>query len=146
VASREQGAGTKTVIGESSARFGSNAEFLLYEFKVQLAQYLAALSNTTVRTLADLIAFDIAHCKEEIKYFGQEVFELAEQTSGDLNHPIYLSARADNLTFARTNGIDAALRKDCLDAIVAPTYSFASSLPAVAGYPNLSIRSALAGG
>ena len=118
-----------------------NDEFtvLLYEFKVQIAQYLAGLSNTTMRTLADLIAFDIAHCEAEMKYFGQEVFELAEQTSGDLSDPIYLSARADNLTFARTNGIDAALRKDRLDAIVAPTYSFASSLPAVAGYPNLSI-------
>jgi amidase len=118
-----------------------NDEFtvLLYEFKVQIAQYLAGLSNTTMRTLADLIAFDIAHCEEEMKFFGQEVFELAEQTSGDLNDPIYLNARADNLTFARTNGIDAALRKDRLDAIVAPTYSFASSLPAVAGYPNLSI-------
>ena len=118
-----------------------NDEFtvLLYEFKVQIAQYLAGLSNTTMHTLADLIAFDIAHCEEEMKYFGQEVFELAEQTSGDLNDPVYLNARADNLTFARTNGIDAALRKDRLDAIVAPTYSFASSLPAVAGYPNLSI-------
>src|SRR5438309_8603964 len=112
---------------------------LLFEFKVQIAQYLAGLSNTTMHTLADLIAFDIAHCEEEMKYFGQEVFELAEQTSGDLNDPVYLSARADNLTFARTNGIDAALRKDRLDAIVAPTYSFASSLPAVAGYPNFSI-------
>ena len=112
---------------------------LLYEFKVQIAQYLAGLSNTTMHTLADLIAFDIAHCEEEMKYFGQEVFELAEQTSGDLNDPVYLSARADNLTFARTNGIDAALRKDRLDAIVAPTYSFASSLPAVAGRPHLSI-------
>src|SRR6266446_70972 len=118
-----------------------NDEFtvLLYEFKVQIAQYLAGLSNTTMHTLADLIAFDIAHCEEEMKYFGQEVFELSEQTSGNLNDPVYLSARADNLTFAQTNGIDAALKKDNLDAIVAPTYSFASSLPAVAGYPNFSI-------
>ncbi|PYK07391.1 MAG: amidase [Verrucomicrobia bacterium] len=118
-----------------------NDEFtvLLYEFKVQIAQYLAGLSNTSMRTLADLIAFDIAHCEEEMKYFGQEVFELSEQTSGNLNDPAYLSARSDNLAFARTNGIDAALKKDNLDAIVAPTYSFASSLPAVAGYPNLSI-------
>jgi amidase len=74
-----------------------------------------------------------------MKYFGQEVFELSQQTSGNLNDPVYLNARKDNLTFARTNGIDAALKKDNLDAIVAPTYSFASSLPAVAGYPNLSI-------
>ena len=118
-----------------------NDEFtvLLYEFKVQIAQYLAGLSNTSMHTLADLIAFDIAHCEEEMKYFGQEVFELSEDTSGNLNDPAYLSARADNLTFARTNGIDAALKKDNLDAIVAPTYSFASSLPAVAGYPDLSI-------
>src|SRR6267142_1060498 len=118
-----------------------NDEFtvLLYEFKVQIAQYLAALSNTTMRTLADLIAFDIAHCEDEMKFFGQEVFELSEQTSGNLSDPAYLSARADNILFARTNGIDAALQKDKLDAIVAPTYSFASSLPAVAGYPNLSM-------
>ena len=118
-----------------------NDEFtvLLFEFKVQIAQYLAGLSKTTMRTLADLIAFDIANCEEEMKYFGQEVFQLSEQTSGNLNDPVYLSARADNLTFAQTNGIDAALKKDNLDAIVAPTYSFASSLPAVAGYPNLSI-------
>src|SRR6266704_3946596 len=74
-----------------------------------------------------------------MKYFGQEVFEMSEATSGNLNDPAYLSARADNLAFARTNGIDAALKKDNLDAIVAPTYSFASSLPAVAGYPNFSI-------
>jgi amidase len=118
-----------------------NDEFtvLLFEFKVQIEQYLAGLSNTTMHTLADLIQFDIAHCEEEMKYFGQEVFEASEQTSGNLNDPIYLSARTDNLAFAQVNGIDAALKKDKLDAIVAPTYSFASSLPAVAGYPNLSI-------
>ena len=121
-------------------KFGAaEHEVLLYEFKVQIAEYLAGLSNTSMHTLADLIAFNIAHCPEEMKYFGQEVFELAQQTSGNLNDPAYLSARADNLTFARTNGIDAALKKDNLDAIVAPTYSFASAPAAVAGYPNLSI-------
>ena len=45
-----------------------------------------------MRTLADLIAFNLAHCTEEMKYFGQEVFELAEATSGDLSDPIYLEA------------------------------------------------------
>src|SRR5207245_6605142 len=74
-----------------------------------------------------------------MKYFGQQVFELAQQTSGNLNDPVYVNARSDNLTFARANGIDAALKKDNLDAIVAPSFSFASSLPAVAGYPNISI-------
>ena len=141
-----QSLGAKLVPTDTGNPFQQHSKFyndeftvLLYEFKVQIAQYLAGLSNTSMHTLADLIAFDIAHCPEEMKYFGQEVFELAQQTSGNLNDPAYLSARADNLMFARTNGIDAALKKDNLDAIVAPTYSFASSLPAVAGYPNLSI-------
>src|SRR5262245_65297286 len=43
-----------------------------------------------------------------------------------------------NLEFAR-GGIDNALQQGNLDAIVAPTYSFASTPAAVAGYPNLSI-------
>ena len=40
--------------------------------------------------------------------------------------------------FAR-GGIDGALQGGDLDAIVAPTYSFASSPAAVAGYPDISI-------
>ena len=111
---------------------------LLYEFKGQIADYLATLTHTNMRTLADLIAFNIAHCEEEMKYFGQEIFELSEQTSGDLTDPIYLAARMANLIFAQ-GGINGALQRDNLDAIVAPTYSFASSPAAVAGYPDLSI-------
>jgi amidase len=111
---------------------------LLYEFKGQIAQYLSTLSHTSRRTLADLIAFDIAHCRAEMKYFGQEIFEMSQATSGNLTDPAYLAARAANLAFAR-GGIDGALQRDNLDAIVAPTYSFASSPAAVAGYPDISI-------
>src|SRR6266481_1541036 len=41
---------------------------LLFEFKVQIADYLATLTHTNMRTLADLIAFDIAHCPAEMPY------------------------------------------------------------------------------
>ena len=111
---------------------------LLYEFKGQIAQYLSTLSHTSRRTLADLIAFNIAHCRAEMKYFGQEIFEMSEATSGNLTDPAYLAARMANLAFAR-GGIDGALQQGNLDAIVAPTYSFASSPAAVAGYPDISI-------
>jgi len=117
-----------------------NQEFtaLLFEFKVQIADYLAPLGSTSMRTLADLIAFDIAHCPQEMKYFGQQVFEASQQTSGNLNDPVYQSARSASQTFFQ-QGINGALQKDGLDAIVAPTFSFASTPAAVAGYPNLSI-------
>ena len=67
---------------------------LLFEFKVQIAEYLAGLKHTSMRTLTDLIDFNATHCAEEMRYFGQELFEMAEETSGDLNDPVYSDARA----------------------------------------------------
>jgi amidase len=128
-----------TDTGDPFAYFNAEFTVLLVEFKAQIADYLSTLGNTPLRTLADLIAFNVAHCADEMKYFGQELFELAESTSGDLTDPDYLAARAECIRLARVEGIDAALSRDRLDAIVAPTYSFASSPAAVAGYPNLSI-------
>jgi amidase len=92
-----------------------------------------------MRTLADLIAFDIAHCPQEMKYFGQEIFEFSETTSGDLSDPTYLAARQFCLQLTRAEGIDKALTNQNLDAIIAPSYSDATSPAAVAGYPNISV-------
>ncbi len=72
-----------------------DAEFtvLLHEFKEDIATYLAELGHTSMRTLADLIAFNIAHCDAEMKYFGQELFEISEGTAGTSSTE-YLEARA----------------------------------------------------
>lgn len=110
---------------------------LLYEFKVQIAQYLATLTNTNMRTLADLIRFNEVHCKRELVYYGQEVFELAEQTMGYPTNPMYVHARNRAQYLAR-RGIDNALATRNLDAIVAPHLTNSTG-PAVAGYPNLSL-------
>src|SRR5262249_28119084 len=119
--------------------FTGEGPVLLFEAKVQIAEYLAGLRHTSMRSLADLIAYDQAHCREAMKYFGQEIFELSEATSGDLTDPDYLQARALALRLSRTEGIDAALERDRLDAIVAPSTSLARSPAAVAGYPNISL-------
>lgn len=117
---------------------------LLFEFKVQVAQYLATLSHTSMRTLADLIAFNNAHCPQEMKFYGQEIFEIADQTSGDLHDPDYVAARALCVQLSRAQGIDAAIQTNQLDAIITPTWSGGTSLPAVAGYPNISVPVAIA--
>jgi amidase len=111
---------------------------LLVEFKVDIAKYLGGLSHTSMRTLADLIAFNREHCEEEMKYFGQELFEAAEDTNG-LSDPDYIAARALCLDRTRQHGIDQVMAAENLDAIVAPIYSFGSSAPAVSGYPNISV-------
>ena len=110
---------------------------LLFEFKAQIAEYLATLTHTDMRTLADLIAFNEAHCRQELVYYGQEIFELSEQTSGYPHNPIYVAARTHATDTARS-GIDDALAADNLDAIVAPHLTNSTG-PAVAGYPNLSL-------
>lgn len=110
---------------------------LLYEFKVQIAQYLATLTNTDMRTLADLIHFNTVHCRQELVYYGQEVFEAAEQTNGYPTNPLYVHARMRAQFLAR-RGIDSALADHNLDAIVAPHLTNSTG-PAVSGYPNLSL-------
>jgi amidase len=125
--------------GDAFEFFDAEFTVLLFEFKVQIAEYLGGLSHTSMRTLADLIDFNRANCREEMRYFGQEIFELAEATSGDLNDPDYLDARALCLRLTREEGIDRVLRNRKVDAIVAPSYSFASAPAAVAGYPNIAV-------
>jgi Asp-tRNA(Asn)/Glu-tRNA(Gln) amidotransferase A subunit family amidase len=128
-----------TDTGDANLWYDAEFTVLLVEFKNDINDYLAGLRNTSMRTLADLIAFNSANCLQEMKYYGQEIFELAEATSGDLTDPDYLAARQLCLDLTQAQGIDAALARDGLDAIVAPSFSFASSPAAVAGYPNISV-------
>src|SRR5205807_643882 len=110
---------------------------LLYEFRAQIADYLQTLSKTNLRTLADLIAFNNAHCPQELVYYGQEIFEIADQLPGYPNDPTYVAAR-NHATGAARAGIDGAMSRDHLDAIVAPHLTNSTG-PAVAGYPNFSM-------
>jgi len=132
------------------------AEFtvLLYDFKADIAAYLAGLGdNAPARTLADLIAFNEANRDREMQWFGQEEFLLAQE-KGPLTDPAYRDALASCHRLSRTGGIDAALRRDRLDAIIAPTGGPAwttdlvngdhfaggsSTHAAVAGYPSITV-------
>ena len=126
-----------TDTGDVFAYLDDEFTALLFEFKVQIAQYLQTLGHTKFATLADLIAFDNSHCVQELVYYGQEVFEAAEMTSGDLTDPVYVAAR-DHATGTARSGIDDAMARDNLDAIVAPHLTNSTG-PAVAGYPNFSM-------
>lgn len=131
---------------------GPEFEVLLYEFKADIRRYLRGRSAGSPRTLADLIAFNEAHAERELRYFGQEIFLLA-QDKGPLSDPAYIEALRTARRLA-TTGIDKALRGRDLDALVAPTGSPAwptdlisgdhflggsSSPSAVSGYPLISV-------
>ena len=134
-------------------------DVLLYEFKAGLNAYLAELPpNAKVRTLADVIAFNQAHAREELSIFGQEIMVQAE-AKGPLTDKAYIEARAKCIQLARKEGIDAMMEQHRLDALVAlttgpaalgdPIYGGASAgtggssgLAAVAGYPSVTVPAA----
>jgi len=126
-----------TDTGDVFAYTGDEFTALLYEFRAQIADYLVTLTHTTMRTLADLIAFDNSHCVQEMPYYDQDVFLAAEMFPGYPNDPAYIAARSHATNTARA-GIDNALAKKKLDAIVAPHLTNSTG-PAVAGYPNFSM-------
>ncbi len=132
----------------------SEREVLFYEFKADLNAYLAdAGAGVPARTLAELIAWNRAHAEQEMPYFGQELFELAE-AKGPLTDAAYLAALAETQRLARAEGIDAVMDAYRLDALAMPTggpawkidlldgdhHMGGSSQPAaLAGYPAISV-------
>jgi amidase len=140
------------------------AEFtvLKTELKADLDAYLATTPPTvTVRSLADAIAFNRAHAAAEMPFFAQETFEAAQATRG-LDDPAYKAARAASLRMAGVGGIDAMLKAANATVLVEPSYGPAwlsdtvygdkydgpssSELPAIAGYPNLTVPMGLVRG
>jgi amidase len=131
------------------------AEFaaLLYEFREGIDAYLAALPGTPpARDLAGLITFNKAHASDELRWYGQELFE---QALASTDAAAYAKDRSDAARLAGAEGIDALLARYKVAVLVAPTTApawpidpiagdhfldmGAGSLAAVAGYPHLSV-------
>jgi amidase len=132
---------------------------LLYEFKHDIAAYLGTLPADQPKTLQDLIDFNNANASKELKWFGQEIFEIA-QGLGPLTDPAYIQARADATSIAQA-AIDDTLAANDLDAIIAPTnepmwttdlingdhFTIGTSSPAaIAGYANITVTAGSAFG
>jgi len=135
------------------AMYEAELTVLLYELRRDMNVYLASLPGTPpVRDLAGLIAFNTAHAAQEMRWFGQELFEQAEQTT---DAAAYARARETSLRLAGAEGIDALMAKHKVTLLAAPTAGpawpidpllgdhfpnvGAGSLAAIAGYPHLSV-------
>jgi amidase len=129
---------------------------LEYEFKHDLDAYLGALpaSANAPRSLKELIAFNERERAREMPWFGQELFEKSE-ARGPLTDKAYLAALSRSKKLSGPLGIDAALKKYKLDALIAPSAGPApltdlvngdpsngggsTSPAAVAGYPDVTV-------
>jgi amidase len=132
----------------------SELEVLLGEFRPDLEAWLSGYApHAPVKTMADVIAFNEKHAGRELQHFGQEHLVAAQAKPG-LQDKAYREALANNLRYAREEGIDKIMREEKLDALVAPTGGVAwltdyingdhyggsfSSPAAVAGYPHVTV-------
>jgi amidase len=148
-------------IGKMGDVGDAELEVLLYEFKAGLNEYLAGLgAGDHPRTLKELIAYNAAHRDTEMPYFGQELFEQAQER-GPLTDAKYVRALAKARMNTRARGIDAVMDAHRLDALLAPTNgpawlidlvngdvdSGGSSSPAAeAGYPSITVPAGYAFG
>jgi len=132
---------------------------LYYEFKYGINAYLKYLAahdrvaDALPGSLTELIEFNQRNADLVLSRFGQEIFEAAEATSGDLTDPKYLELRGAATRLAVTAlGTPMALHQ--LDAVVSLTANpawltdyvlgdhnvFGTSRPAaVSGWPAISV-------
>jgi amidase len=140
---------------------GAERTVLYTELRVDLDAYLATTpSSVKTRTLEQVIAFNKAQADAEMPFFGQETFEAAMQTKG-LDDPAYKAALALSRKLA-TDALEKMLADGNADLLVTPTYGTAwlsdpvngdqydgpsaSTLPAVSGWPHLTVPMGLARG
>jgi len=147
-----------------------NAEFLVltFEFRQDVKKYFATRVGVPVAggTLSTAIQFNRAHAAVEMPFFNQDIFTFCAALAQGPNTPQPLFG---GLTYNQAlkidhnsgvNGIDAALKKFNLDAVVSFTdnpawetdllysdtgrfYFASSSLAAVAGYPIIQVPAAM---
>ena len=135
-------------------------EVLLYEFKADLNRYLAELgAGSPVHSLSDLVEWNVRNRESEMPYFDQEIL-IEAAGKGPLSEQPYLDALTQCRRWSREEGIDAVMKEQRLDALVAPTTGPAgstdfvygdrdiggSSQPAaVAGYPSITLPAGFVG-
>ncbi len=146
----------------SHGKFGGGEdEVLLTEFKADLNKYLAWIGPASpVKSLAEIIEFNERNKDKEMPWFGQELF-LKAQAKGPLTERVYLDALARNHQLARTEGIDAVMDQENLDALIAPTTGPATRTDlvwgdrdtggcttpaAIAGYPHITVPAGFVNG
>jgi amidase len=133
---------------------------LNFEFKHGINAYLKYLSayagDSAMEppgTLAELIEYNERNAPQVLARFGQEIFQAAQATNGDLSDPVYLELRGAARILART-AVETPVIEHNLDAIFSLTANpawltdyvlgdhsvFGTSRPgAVSGWPTITV-------
>jgi amidase len=108
-----------------------------YGMKRDFTAWLSSLGDrSSVKTLADLRAWNRAHEGDGALRYGQDQLDGSDAIDLARDRARYLSDREKDLRLSRREGIDAALEAARLDALLFPAY-YGSAVAARAGYPSI---------
>lgn len=125
---------------------------LLCELVHTMDNYLANRAGDGVRSLADVIEFNLQNKEIELAHFGQEFFEIANESGGLTND--YRAVRERNLNWAKSKVLDPAFasvdvligipygpswRSDLVNGDNFASASWMTHPAAIAGYPIASL-------
>lgn len=132
---------------------------MLTELRQDLNAYLAG-RGAVVKSLAELIAYNEEYRDQEMVHFNQEFFVEAEMRGTPEHLAKAEELRKTALRLAGPEGLDVAMQKDKLDALICPTNDPVGRIDlgmgdanvrvfgttaAVAGYPHLTVPMGLVG-
>ena len=140
---------------------GEHVSVMFSEFRHDIGAYLSGLTDTSMRTLADVIAFNEAHHHEELRWHSQGLLESANEQP-PLSDPGYRRSLRRSRRLGRA-AFDRPMTEHRLDAIVAPTFirawvidlrggddplngNGAAGPSNAAGYPHITVPSGFARG
>ncbi len=111
---------------------------LKYGMKRDFEAWLRSLGPAApVRSLAELRQFNLDHRSRAIPY-GQVQLDISDEMDPVVDRARYEADRARDLWLARRLGLDAALRRHRLDALLFPGWS-AEAIVNKAGYPAITV-------
>ncbi len=118
---------------------GSCSIVLEYGMKRDFNAWLASLgSRAPVKSLTELRAWNNDHAGAGAIKYGQSTLDGSDEVDLVLDRARYEADRAKDIRLAGTNGIDAAMKKDRLDALLFPAQSGAG-IAARPGYPSVTV-------
>jgi len=110
---------------------------LKYGMKRDFNKWLSTLGPAApVKSLTELRQFNLAHKAAGAMKYGQAALDISDEMDVDADRPRYQADRAKDLELAGTFGIEAAFKKDHLDALLFPGANGAA-IAAKPGYPTV---------
>jgi amidase len=108
-----------------------------YGMKRDFNAWLLSLGpSAPVRTLAELRQWNVAHQRAGAIKYGQAQLDVSDEMELNADRARYRADRDKDIRLSATDGIDAAMKRDRLDALVFPGANGAA-IAAKPGYPTV---------